>query len=271
MRRYVHNVVYLEGTDRQVVPPDEPRQYPGSAADYARVALRGWLAGHPEHVGSLVVVNVWDADDPGAGEPGRILVQLSNADLDEGPFDPDQVHVAAGHYHLVSSGYDLFNDDPVLGYGGTDYVYGTPYGLIAPGEGPALRIRAGHQHGWIALTVVLCDAEPPADTAAWEAVEQVTLVPAGELRVADDLGRVQPQYPDLTGGRTAAHLAGHLAVRVSARGRDATRPPPTADSARRTPTERHRVEAWPVSAAAPRQVLKRDRLTRRYETTVGRP
>ena len=111
---------------------------------------------------------------------------MSNRQLDEGPFDPDQIHVAFGHYHVLATGYGHLFADPVLGYEGTDYRHGTPYGLIVPGAGPGLRIRTGHD-GWITLNVVRRRREAVADLSAWDAVEQVTLQPAGQVRVADQL------------------------------------------------------------------------------------
>jgi GNAT superfamily N-acetyltransferase len=190
---------------------------------------------------------------------------MSNRQLDEGPFDPDQIHVAFGHYHVLATGYDLFAD-PVLGYEGTDYRHGTPYGLIVPGAGPGLRIRTGHD-GWITLNVVRRRREAVADLSAWDAVEQVTLQPAGQVRVADQLGEIQEHFPDLAGGRDA----GYLAVRVSVRGRDQQVLTARAINPRRTPVEHHRIEAWPAPAASPRVVLKRDEFSRAWEASAGAP
>jgi hypothetical protein len=254
---YVYNVVYMRGVVRNM----EPESSPGPAEEFARKKLLAWLAQHRQQAGKMVVVNVWDADREGAGISGNIVYQLSNQDLDERPFDPDQIYVPYGHYHILSAGYNLF-DDPVLGSHGTDYTHGTGYGLIAPGEGPALRIRAGHD-GWITLNVVLYDAAPGTDLAEWEAVEEVTIGPAGEVRVAGQMGEVEQHYPDLTGGRAI----GPLAVRVSVQGRDAATPTALATNPRRTPVEHHRIQAWPVAALAPRVVLKRDQFSRDWEKT----
>jgi GNAT superfamily N-acetyltransferase len=186
---------------------------------------------------------------------------MSNRQRDEGPFDPDQIHVAFGHYHVLTTEYDLFAD-PVLGYEGTDYRHGTPYGLIAPGAGPGLRIRTGHD-GWITLNVVRHRREPVADLAKWEAAEQVTIQPAGQVRVADQLGEIQEHYPDLAGGRGD----GYLAVRVSVRGRDQQVLTARGINPRRTPVEHHLIEVWPVPAPGPRVVLKRDEFSRAWEAS----
>ncbi len=258
MPDFVYTVVYPEGVFRHMAP----ERFPGPAAEFARQTLLAWLAGNSEHADGIVIVNVWDAGRDGAGLAGNIGFQLSNQDLDEGPFDPDQIYVEYGHYHVLSPGFDLF-DDPVLGYQGTDATRGTPYGLIAPGAGPALRIRAGHE-GWITLNVVVRDCEPATDLAGWEAAEQVTMRPAGEVRVAGQLGEVEPHYPDLTGGRET----GHLAIRVCVRGRDTVTPTALGTNPRRTPLEYHLIEAWPVAAAAPRVVLKRDQFSRDWEKST---
>jgi hypothetical protein len=261
MPRYVYNLVYLDATDRQVEWHREPEHFPGPAADFAKAALLAWLNRHPARTDQLVIANVWDADLDGAGVPGRMLVQLSNTDLDEGPFDPNQLYLSFGHYHIVSTGYDFFDDDAILGLNGRDYTHGTPHGLIVPGQGPALRIRAGHKYGWITLNVAVCDAEPAIDLSVWDAVELATIRPVGEVRVADHAGEMQPHFPDLSGGRAV----GHLAIRVSVRGRSSTPPTPSAAHPRHTPVEHHVIEAWPVAAAAPRRVLKRDDLSLAYE------
>lgn len=252
---FVYNVVHPGGVFRQT----DPESFPGPAAEFARKTLLAWLAANSEHAHGVVVVNVWDAGQEGAGLAENIRCQLSNQDLDEGPFDPDQIYVEYGQYHVLSPGFDLF-DDPVLGYEGTDATRGTPYGLIAPGAGPGLRIRAGHD-GWITLDVVVRESEPTTDLAGWEAAEQVTMRPAGEVRVADQLGEIEPHYPDLTGGREIEHLA----VRVCVRGRDTFTPPAAGTNSRRTPVEHHLIEAWPVASAAPRVVLKRDQFSRDWE------
>ena len=143
----------------------------------------------------------------------------------------------------------------MLGFEGTDYLDGTPHGLVVPGQGPGLRIKAGHKYGWITLHVAQHESEPPADVTQWEAIEEATIEPTGEVRVADDAGNIQQPYPDLTGGR---HLA-YLTIRASVRGRDSQQDP------RRTPVEHHLIEAWPATEPAPHRVLKRDNLSRRYE------
>jgi hypothetical protein len=260
MPNYVCNVVYRGG----VIWNREPQSFPGSAREFAREKLLTWMAGNSENANEIVVVNVWDADREGAGIPAKIIVQMSSHELDEGPFDPDQIYLPYGQYYIYSAGYDLWGD-PVLAPGGTDSIPGTPYGLIAAGEGPALAIRAGHE-GWISLKVALTDAEPAADLEAWEAVEQVTMRPTAEVQViAGLMGNVEDHYPDLRGG----HDTGYLAIRVSVRGRDKLALPASAAALhpRRAPWEDHLIEAWPVTAPAPHVVLKRDQFSRRWETS----
>lgn len=265
MPNYVYNVVY-RGKKGEVIWKREPQGFPGSAQEFARGKLLTWMADNSENANEIVVVNVWDADREGAGVPAKIICQMSSHELDEGPFDPDQIYLPYAIYHIYSVGYDFFEDDPVLAPGGTDSIPGTPYGLIAPGEGPALAIRPGHK-GWISLQVALRDAEPAADLEAWEAVEQVTMKPAGEVRVADIAGKIEDHYPDLRGG----HDTGYLAIRVSVRGRDRLGLPASADALhpRRARLEDHLIEAWPVAGPAPRVVLKRDEFSRRWETSHG--
>ena len=136
-----------------------------------------------------------------------------------------------------------------------------------PGEGPALAIRTGHQAGWISLQVARRDAEPAADLDQWEAAEQVTITPAGAVRVRGDLvGPIADQYPDLRGG----HHSEYLTIRVSARGRDNPRGAPASPlNPRRDPLEHHFIEAWPVTGPAPHVVLKRDEVSRRREAAQG--
>jgi hypothetical protein len=202
---------------------------------------------------------VWDADRDDRGVAGSIIGHMSNWDLDEGPFPANQVNTGFGWYYVLSPEY-MVVDDAVLGMDGRDITHGTPYGLVVPGEGPALKVRTGHEHTWITLDVAVLDREPEPDPDAWEAIEQAVIEPSGQVRVAHQDGRVQPQYPDLTVGRDLRYLA----VRVSVRGRDR----PSSSSAvhpRHRPVEDHFVEAWPVSGPAPWHVLKRDAMTRDWE------
>lgn len=260
MPNYVYNVGYFEEAGRQVAWQLDPQHYQGSPANFARTVLVAWLEQNPQHADKLAVVSVWDTDLDGVGVPGSTLARLSTSELDEGPFDPNQLFIQFGHYHILAAGYALLENDSVLGSEGTANRYVSPHGVIVPGAGPAVRIRAGHKYGWITLRVALHGAEPPPETTPWEAVEQVTMGPAGEVRVADDAGRIVPHYPDLAGGR---HL--HLAIRVSVRGRSSGEPRHGAASPRRTPVEDHLIEAWPTAAAAPYRVLKRDSLSRAIE------
>jgi hypothetical protein len=132
-----------------------------------------------------------------------------------------------------------------------------------PGEGPALAIRTGHIGCWISLQVARRDSEPAAELEEWEAVEQVTMKPVGEVRViAGLIGKIEDHYPDLRGG----HDTGYLAIRVSVRGRDKSGIPVSPLHPRRTPLEDHLIEAWPAAGPAPRVVLKRDEFSHRRET-----
>jgi hypothetical protein len=255
---YVYNVVYRGKTGGTVWKMD-PQSFPGSAQEFARGKLLNWMTETKDNANEIVVVNVWDADREGAGVPGKKICQISNHQLDEGPFDPDQIYVPYAQYYVYSVGYDLWGD-PVLAPGGTD----TPYGLIAPGEGPALAIRAGHE-GWISLKVALRDAEPAAELQEWEAVEQATMRPTDEVRILADLvGKIEDHYSDLRSG----HDTGYLAIRASVRGRDRHGPPASALHPRRLPLEDHLIETWPAAGPAPRVVLKRDEFSRRWEDTA---
>jgi len=263
MPNYVHNVVY-RGKKEGVIWKREPQSFPGSAQDFAREKLLTWMADNSGNANWLVVINVWDADREGAGEPSHIICQLSNHQLDEGPFDADQINVPYGQYRIYSVGYELL-DDPVFIAEGTDSIHLKPYGLIAPGEGPALAIWAGHE-GWISLKIARQDAEPAAELERWEAVEQVTIKPTGEVRVADIMGKIEDHYPDLRGG----HDTGYLAIRVSVRGRGKPGLPASALHPRRTPLEDHLIQTWPVTGPAPRVVLKRDEFSRRFDDLRNR-
>jgi hypothetical protein len=260
MPHFAYNVVYIRGTVRSVERHLEYHDFPGGAREFARATLQAWLERAGEHPDQFAVVNVWDADRGGVGVAGNIIASADSDDLDKGPFDPDQIWLSFAHYHVVSAGYDMFGADPVLGFHGTSYVYGRPPGLIVAGQGPALRVMAGHKSGWITLQVALHGTQPPADTTRWEAVEEATVTPVGEVRVADHTGNVHQHYPDLTGGRDLAHLT----IRISVRGREA-RPTPGAGSQRRRPLEHHLIETWPATAMLPRRVLKRDGLSRSDE------
>lgn len=268
MPNYIYNVVY-RGKQSGTLWKREPQSFPGPARDFAREKLLTWMADNSDNANHIVVVNVWDSDREGAGVPAKRICQLSNHQLDEGPFDPDQIYIDYGVYYIFSLGYDFFHFDPVLKPGGTASFSGTPYGLIAPGEGPAVQIKAGHDAGWIALQVARRDAEPAPDLEAWEAVEQVVIQPAGELLIADLMGNVADHYPDLRGG----HDSGYLAIRVSVRGRDKHGIPASPLNPRRTPLEDHLIETWPVAGPAPHIVLKRDEFSRSWEnppTSVGK-
>jgi hypothetical protein len=264
MPNYVYNVVY-RGKRNGVTRNMEPQGFPGTAQGFAREKLLTWMADNSENASRLVVVNVWDADREGAGDAGHIMCQLSNHELDEGPFDPDQINVPYGQYYIFSAGYHFLHDDPVLATGGAGSTPGAPYSLIVPGQGPALAIRTGHE-GWISLKVALLDAESAPEPAEWEAIEQVTMQPAGEVRIiADIMEDFADQYPDLRGG----HDTGYLAIRASVRGRDKPGLPASPLHPRRIPLEDHLIEAWPVAGPEPHAVIKRDGLSRGREGAHG--
>ena len=181
------------------------------------------------------------------------------------PVPPDRLQIDYGFYYVMSGDCDI-TEDEVLGGMGTDVTHGVPNGLLVPGSGAAVKIRAGHQFGWIALDVRVRDSEPADDLGDWEAVEQATIRPDTEVQVFDHQYEWQEQFPDLTGGRRIEFLA----IRVSTRGRDAN-PGQRGYSPTDPPLEWHRIEAWPVTAPAPRVVLRRDGTTRYWENASHRP
>ncbi|HEV2344038.1 MAG TPA: hypothetical protein VGS97_08095 [Actinocrinis sp.] len=83
------------------------------------------------------------------------------------------------------------------------------------------------------------ESGPAADLAGWEAVEQATITPQAEVQIYTDQLADQDQFPDLTGGRRTEYLA----IRVSARGRDAKITRSNAVHPRRVPLEHHLIEA----------------------------
>jgi hypothetical protein len=116
MPSYVYNVVYRRGPERPVESYlDEPRSFPGSAADFAKVALIAWLERNPHQADEIAIVNVWDADRDGRGVPANIIAQVTNWDLDDGPFATNQIHVGFGWYYVLSPGYE-----GACGVSGTD-------------------------------------------------------------------------------------------------------------------------------------------------------
>jgi hypothetical protein len=249
---YIYNVVY----DAGVIWQRKPHGFPGSAQDFARETLLTWMSSNAEKAEGIVVVNVWDADREGMGDPANIICQLTNHQLDEGPFDPDQINVEFRQYFIHSVEYN-FHMDPAI-----HRVSSMPCGLIAPLEGPALQIRTGHDL-WISLKVAARDSPPGADLDDWDAAEQVTIKPVGAVAIAPLMGSDEDHYPDLRGD----HDTEYLAIRVSARGRD-NPGVITALNPRRYPVEEHLIEAWPVAEPAPRAVLKRDNLTRQWENST---
>lgn len=216
MPNYSYNVVY-SGKNRGVIWQREPQSFPGSARDFAQETLLAWIANNSENVDGIVVINVWDADLEGTGNPKYIACQLSNHQLDEGPFDRDQIYVEYGQYYIHSAGH-IIRADPLF-----SKTSDMPFGLIAPLQGPTLMVRTGHD-GWINLKVAPRDTEPAADLSDWEAAEQVTIKPPSEVVIAPLMGKDEDHYPDLRGGRDTEYLT----IRVSVRGRDKPGKPITA-------------------------------------------
>ena len=155
-------------------------------------------------------------------------------------------------------GYNVVITDK-RGRRGLDITTGTPFGLIIPGDGPALKIVTGHSGGWISVDIERLQAEPADDLSAWEAVEQVTLQPQGLLLLANWRTEFAADFPPLANSAEDAYVA----VRVSARDRDRPR---TGVDSRRHPVEHHRVQTWPVAGLSPRVVLKRDSITSSLES-----
>jgi hypothetical protein len=191
-------------------------------------------------------------------------------DLDTAAVAGNLLPIDHSTYYVVSreDAYD-FADDHILGGHGADNVHGMPQGLVVPGSGPALKIRTGHQWGYITVDVSLVESGPAPDLGAWDAIEQATIRPHAQVDICDWLFSARGQFPDLTGGRRVEYLT----IRVSARGRDAKANPVPALKARRTPVEHHLIQAWPAFAPLPREVLKRDQTTCYWEATnsAGRP
>jgi hypothetical protein len=266
MPRYCYNVVITDQNGRRVLERPDARDSPQSSTEFARSVLLDVIASDPElrENDAYVGVNVYDFDTTGISTPEKIIGRFSVLDLDQAPFPANLMKVSYLTYYIISADYDDLFADAVLGDAGLDITTGTPYGLIVPGEGPAVKIRTGHSHGWITFDVEYLPAEPPDDLGAWEAVEQVTLEPAGLLRVADWRMEFVADFPPLTSD--ADH--DYLAVRVSAR--DRNRPQAGVDS-RRHPVEHHRVQIWPVPGLSARIVLKRDSTTEYWESQTGTP
>jgi hypothetical protein len=169
-------------------------------------------------------------------------------------------------YYIAARDFDVAADR-VLGGSGTDVTHGVPQGLIVAGAGPGLKIRTGHQSGYITLDVRRTAAEPAADRSAWDAIEQATIGPLTRAGIFNDRLEIQEQFPDLAGGRRTEYLA----VRVSARGRDTTTARSPAADPRRFPLEQHLVEAWPAAGPAPREIYQRDETTAYWESAALPP
>jgi hypothetical protein len=262
VKRYSYNILISQTGHREDIERYDTHPYSGTPEEFARAMLLDFLALNPELSTAIVSVNVWDSDKDGVGNPSFIIGQFSVYDLDEGPFPENQVEISYHTYYIVSAGYSDFDDDAVLGGQGTDVVYGMPYGLVVPGEGPALKIRTGHSDGWITLDLEALTAEPARDLEAWDAVEQATLRPTGALCVTN--WNLEPAGG--AGDLASLAAAEHVTIRVSARGRDTETPRYGSTHPRRLPVEHHRAQAWPVDGPAPRLVMKRDATTRTWES-----
>ena len=260
MPDYAYALVYKLDGRRVVEEHFTPHAFAGTPEDFGMAMLLDLIGRNPAAGNEFAAVNVWHSDREGVGVPGPHCVLVSTLDLDPGPFPPNQLEINHYTYYIAAGDHDLTTDDVLGGYG-TDVRFGVPQGLVVPGSGPALKIRTGHQSGYITLDVRALESGPAADLAAWEAVEQATIRPETDVDIFDDLLADQEQFPDLTGGRRVEYLT----IRVSARGRDAKAAYRPGVHPRRVPLEHHLIEAWPASAPAPREVLKRDQTTRSWE------
>jgi hypothetical protein len=259
MPRYCYSVVIGDQSGRHVLEHFDAHDSPQSATEFARGVLLDVLASNPRLSEAFVGVNVYDFEAPGIGTPEKIIGHVTVLDLDQGPFPANLLWVSYHTYYIISADYDDLDDDAVLGGHGQEMVTGTPYGLVVPGEGPALKIRTGHSAGYITVDVEHLQAEPPDDHHAWGAVEQVTLQPQGLLLLADWRREVAADFPYLASGAED----GYVTVRVSARDRDR---PHTETDSRRHPVEHHRVQAWPAAGPSDRIVLERDSTTAYWES-----
>jgi len=231
---YAYKIECIDNGSRQSEDHLTPHAFAGSADAFARVILRDFISREPPLAEKFTVISVWDAEAEGVGETRRRAAQVTTHDLDPGPFPDNLLEIDFLTYYVASVNYDI-HDDGIVGGQGRDVAHTVPYGLVVPGSGPALKIRTGHQWGYITLDVRMLDSEPAAELAAWEAIEQVTIRPQAEVRICDWKASLQDHFPDLTRGRRGSYLT----IRVNARGRDAeiTRSP--AVNPRRVPVENH--------------------------------
>lgn len=265
MPNYAYRVVHTLKGQRVVREHLTPHAFAGTADEFARAMLLDFLTANPALANEFSVVNVWDWDQEGVGAVQRIVARVGTDDLDAEPAAPNLLEIDHYTYYAVSQETDYdFTADDILGVRGADVVHGVPQGLVVPGSGPALKIRTGHQSGFITVDVSVLQNAPAADLSAWDAVEQATLKPRAQVEIRDWLLSAQNQFPDVTGGRRVDYVT----VRVSAKGRDAK-----AATTRRRPLEHHLIEAWPASAPVPREVLKRDETSRYWESLMpaGKP
>jgi hypothetical protein len=260
MPDYAYNLVYRLNDRRVVEEHLTPHAFAGTPEEFGMAMLLDLIARTPAAGDIFAGVNVWHSDREGVGVPGPYTVRVSTLDLDAGPFPANQLEIDHYTYYVASGDHDITTDDVLGGYG-TDVRYTEPQGLVVPGSGPALKIRTGHQYGYIALDVRVLESGPAADLAAWEAVEQATITPQAEVQIYTDQLAAQDQFPDLTGGRRVEYLT----IRVSARGRDAKAVHSPRVHPRRVPLEHHLIEAWPASARS-----ARGSQTRSDDTLLGK-
>ena len=265
MPRYGYNVVFNSNAGRGRADYFEPVEYSGLAAEFAKATLLRVLARNPGLADALVAVNVWDAAVGEVGYARPYDASFTTWDLDDFTPPPNLLYASFHTYYLLSTGYDDYPDDAVLGDDGQEINTPLPYGLVVPGEGPALKIRTGHNAGWITVDAEILDHAPDDDLASWEAAEQVTIKPQGELRLTAWNNELTASFPDLGG----LAEAGYLAIRVSARGRDRPLPPVSGDDPRRHPVEHHRIQTWPAASPSPRTVLKKDAVSVYWESQAG--
>lgn len=256
---YAYVIVHTLNGGKVVEKHLTSHAFTGTADEFGRVALRDFIRGHSLS-NEFAALMVWDSEQEGVGDMRHRTALITTDDLDSEPFPRAWLEIDHYTYYVASGDYSA-SDDEVLGGRGADVAYGVPQGLIVQGSGPVLKVRAGHQSGYIAVDVRIADSAPVADLAAWEAVEQATIRPRAEVHVYDHGWSFQDHFPDLTGGRRTEYLT----VRVSTRGRGTEITRSHAVNSRRVPLEHHLIEAWPVAAPAARDVLKRDETTHYWE------
>jgi hypothetical protein len=147
-----YNLGYKLDGRRVVEEHFTPHAFAGTPEDFGRVTLLDLIARNPAAGSEFAAVNVWHFDREGVGVPGPHAVLVSTLDLDTGPFPPNLLGIDHYTYYVAAGDHDITADDVLGGYG-TDVRYGVRQGLVVPGSGPAMKIRTGHQSGYITLDV----------------------------------------------------------------------------------------------------------------------